>query len=109
MKTTSEQAIYDLSSAIYKLVMNDFSQTDQAYDKAHFLARCLIQLSDLKMLDCEIKLNDQTIQYKICEKNYTFWLVETPEPTEKFPFLDYLTKEIKVIFYNLNPDECKRQ
>ncbi len=72
MKTTSEQAIYDLSSAIYKLVMNDFSQTDQAYDKAHFLARCLIQLSDLKMLDCEIKLNDQTIQYKICEKKLYF-------------------------------------
>lgn len=106
MKTTSDQAIYDFSNAIYKLAMIDFAQADQTYDKAHFLLRCLIQMNELKMEDGEITLSDQTIQYKLFKEKYTLWLVEVPEPTEKFAFLDYLTKEMTEIFYNLNPDAC---
>ncbi|WP_338558143.1 hypothetical protein [Acinetobacter sp. KS-LM10] len=108
MKSTPDQAIYDFSNAIYKLAFNDFKTENLPLEKASFLFQCLIQMNDLKMLDGEITLSDQTIKYVVFEEKYTFWLVEAPEPNEKYAFLDYLAKEITAIFYNLNPDDCIR-
>lgn len=108
MKTEPDQAIYDFSNAIYKLVLRDFEQEKEPLDKARFLFQCLIQMNDLKMVAGEIILSDHTIKYVLLESKYTFWLVETPEPTNKFAFLDYLTREMTAIFYNLNPDDCIR-
>ncbi|EPH31096.1 hypothetical protein [Acinetobacter gyllenbergii] len=108
MKSTPDQAIYDFSNAIYKLTKINFDKANQPLEKANFLFECVIQLNDLKMLAGCVSFFNQTIEYSLDDEKYTFWLVETPEPTAKFQFLDYLTKEITVIFYNLNLDNCER-
>lgn len=103
MKTKPDHAIYDFSNAVYTLVLKDFEQVKEPLDKARFLFQCLIQINDLKMVDGQITLSDHTVRYVLSQAKYTFWLVEVPKPIDKFQFLDYLTKEITAIFYNLNP------
>lgn len=108
MKTTPDQAIYDFSNAIYKLALRDFEQENEALQKTKFLFQCLILMNELKMEAGKISSYNQTIEYALNEDKYTFWIVEVPEPTDKFAFLDYLTKEMTEMFYNLNPDDYIR-
>lgn len=108
MKTTPEQAIYDFSNAIYKIAKTNFDQAKEPLDKSKFLFECLILLNELKMAAGQISSYNQTIVYLIDNEKYTLWLVEAPDPSDKFIFLDYLSREITAIFYNLNPDACNR-
>lgn len=109
MKTTSDQAIYDLSNAIYKLAMQNFKEAGQPVEKSAFLFECLIQMSDVKMEAGRITKSDHTIKYQPFDEKYIFWLVEAPEPSDKFTFLDYFTTEMTKIYYNLDPDTCIRE
>ncbi|AMW80362.1 hypothetical protein AMD27_06865 [Acinetobacter sp. TGL-Y2] len=108
MKSTPDQAIYDFSCAIYRIAKMDYEIAGQPIIKDYFLMRCLILIGELKQIEAHISTYNETIQYVVDENKYTFWLVETPEPNEQIAFLDYLTKEITAIFYNLNPDDCIR-
>ena len=107
MKTTPDQAIYDFCNAIYKLSLNDFEKANEPPHKASFLFQCLIQMNELKMEAGKIVSKEHTISYILDDEKYTFWIVEVPEPIDKFAFLDYLTKELTAIFYNVNDSDCK--
>ncbi|KQW96053.1 hypothetical protein ASC84_22010 [Acinetobacter sp. Root1280] len=102
MKSTPNQAIYDFSSAVYKLVLLGYERGNDKILKEYFLMRCLMIINELKSLDATISIRGQTIQYIVDNIKYTFWLIEAPEPNEKFKFLEYLTKELTSIFYNLD-------
>lgn len=108
MKSTPNQAIYDFSSAVYRIAKMDYEIAGEPIIKDYFLMRCLILIGELKLIEPQISMYNGTIQYIVDENKYTFWLAEAPEPNEKIDFLDYLTKEITAIFYNLNPDDCIR-
>lgn len=108
MKSTPDQAIYDFSNAIYKISRSNFYQIDQPLEKAKFLVECLKVINELKMEEGRIIHKNQTVIYWLNEVKYSLWLVETPEPTEKFAFLDYLTHEMTAIFYNQKPDASCR-
>lgn len=108
MKSTPEQAIYDFCNAIYKIAKIKFNNANDTLDKSKFLFECLIQLNDLKMQTGTISYYNQTIQYSLEDINYIFWLVEVPEPYEKFAFLDYFSKELTGIFYNLDLEGWSR-
>jgi hypothetical protein len=108
MKSTPDQAIYDFSSAVYKLVKLGYEKANDKIVKEFFLMRCLIMINELKSLDASISMQGQTIQYVVDKRKYTFWLIEAPEPHEKIEFLDYLTRELTSIFYNLDLRHCVR-
>ena len=108
MKSTPDQAIYDFSSAVYKLVFLGYEKANDKIVKEFFLMRCLIMINELKSLDASISMQGQTIQYVVDKRKYTFWLIEAPEPHEKIEFLDYLNRELTSIFYNLVITHCVR-
>lgn len=106
MKSTPDQAIYDFSSAVYKLVILGYERGNDKIVKEFFLMRCLIMINELKSLDASISMQGQTIQYVVDKRKYTFWLIEAPEPHENIEFLNYLTQELTSIFYNLDITHC---
>jgi len=108
MKKNSDQAINDFCYAIYRIAQKDYELAGEPIEKANFFLRCLVIMNDLKMVDGSIIHNNQTLTYIVNQEKYTFWLVEVPEPNDKFSFVDYLTNEITRIFYNLDSGNFER-
>jgi hypothetical protein len=102
MKNTPDQAISDLAFLIYLNTIKLFEDEKIEVSKDYFLIECLKLVAKVKMVEFKISYYNQTIIFELGKEKHSFWLVEIPDISEKYKFVDYLTSSFFKIFYNLN-------
>ncbi|NNH27822.1 hypothetical protein [Acinetobacter terrestris] len=92
----STNAIKDLAYSIFRNIeaKAKFINIKEKIDKGDFFAQCVIELMQIRKIEYLIVKNEFNVILEIGNRKLSFWIVEIPELSQEFEYIEYFYSEL---------------